>query len=98
MINLIPQGAGPGNATFSDYMVHVKLVDANGEIKEFRAGDPEMAAIRACLGMCGIIVEVTLRVSQSNRTINSNTSTGNGNLFKILTCFQYFSHVLWSTP
>ncbi len=59
---LISQGASSSHGTFSDYMVHVKLVDGNGEVRDFSASSPEMAAIRACLGMCGIIVEVTLKV------------------------------------
>ncbi len=52
-------------------MVHVKLVDGDGEIREFNDGDPEMAAIRACLGMCGIIVEVTLKVKREGQKFHT---------------------------
>ena len=40
----------------------VKLVDGKGRVRSFHTDDPELAAIRACVGLCGVIYQITLRV------------------------------------
>ncbi len=49
-------------------MVAVKLVDGKGRIRKFGAQDPEMSTIRACLGLCGVIYEITFQVRKLKYT------------------------------
>lgn len=56
------QGPGIQFGHISSYVVAVKLVDGDGEIQMCGPHDPEMSAIRACLGLCGIIYEITFQV------------------------------------
>ena len=56
------QGPGPSQGTLSEAVVEVKLVDGLGRLRTITQGDPELAAIRACLGMCGVLVEISLQV------------------------------------
>ena len=52
----------------SSYLVGAKLVDGQGRLKEFTASDPEIAALRLHLGLCGLVYEMTLRVSSIRRS------------------------------
>ena len=50
--------------SISDEVVAVRLVDAMGNLRSYNSSeDPEsMAMLRCCVGMCGIIYEVTFKV------------------------------------
>ena len=50
----------------NEYVVGVKLVDGDGETREYNQEDnpDEMSMIRACIGLCGIIYEITFKVQK----------------------------------
>ncbi len=68
----------------SSLVVGVKLIDGKGKKRSFGADDQEMAAVRACLGLCGIIYEISFQVRSMSQCVEKETlmlSMQNGNGF-----------------
>ncbi|TFJ80352.1 hypothetical protein NSK_008318 [Nannochloropsis salina CCMP1776] len=62
-------GSGFVGESTPDSIVEVTLIDAEGEIKHYPEGDPRVKVLAACLGMCGIILEVTVRFDPSTDAV-----------------------------
>ena len=78
------QGTGKDNPIPSDWIKSLKLVDGNGEIRTYPEDIPAklpegisqedvMNALRASLGVFGIVVEFTLKVEESFSVQVNNT-------------------------
>ncbi|CAH1779396.1 unnamed protein product [Owenia fusiformis] len=57
-------GEGIKETTLSEYLVGVKLVDSNGQLRSYNIHEhsKQMQALQCCLGMCGIFYDVTVKV------------------------------------
>ncbi|EKU23116.1 fad-linked oxidoreductase [Nannochloropsis gaditana CCMP526] len=44
-----------------DYIIAMTIINANGEIKFYDSSHPDLRVMAACLGMCGIVLDVTVR-------------------------------------
>jgi FAD/FMN-containing dehydrogenase len=56
-------GSGYVGASLTDSVIGMTIVDASGEIKHYGEGHPDLSVMTSCLGMCGIVLDVTVRVS-----------------------------------
>ncbi len=65
-IYTIEQGPSANHESMSDFVLAVKLVDGKGRVRNFDQHDPELAAVRACLGLCGVLFEITFAVGIQN--------------------------------
>lgn len=71
---ILSQGSSADYGDISSLVLEISLVDGKGEKRTFKSGDPELAAIRACLGMCGVIYEVTLQARiRQDRSLHNFT-------------------------
>lgn len=60
-------GSGDGNGVLSTAVRGVEFVDAAGEVRSVRVGDPEFAAIAVGLGAYGVAVRISLAIEPSYR-------------------------------
>lgn len=60
-------GSGHGNGGLATVVRALEYVDASGEVRQTRLGDPDFAALAVGLGAFGIVVRVTLAVETSYR-------------------------------
>lgn len=44
-----------------DYIIAMTIINANGEIKYYDRSHPDLRVMAACLGMCGIVLDVTVK-------------------------------------
>ena len=60
-----PQNGFLSAGSMSDYIVGMRVVSANGTLLTYTQEDhpDKMAALRLCLGMCGVIYDVTFKVA-----------------------------------
>ena len=58
-------GSGVGNQVLSAAVVGLQYVDAAGDIREARRGDPDFAGMPVGLGAFGIVTRVTLDIEPS---------------------------------
>lgn len=49
-----------------DYIIAMTIVNANGEIKYYDRSHPDLRVMAACLGMCGIVLDVTVKVGEQS--------------------------------
>ncbi len=58
-----PTAQGSGNVgTCADFITRMTIVDSWGTIRNVDASDPDFKIFTACLGMCGIVLDVTVKV------------------------------------
>lgn len=57
-------GTGKEGKILSDYMVKCRMVLADGSVREIRAGEELMDAVRVSLGMLGVFSEITLQCEE----------------------------------
>ena len=55
-------GSGYVGESLTDAVIGMTVVDASGEVRHFDEGHPDLKVMVSCLGMCGIVLDVTVRV------------------------------------
>jgi hypothetical protein len=46
-----------------DYIIRATVVDAEGNLRTFDQSHPDFKVVVSCLGMCGVVLDVTVKVS-----------------------------------
>jgi len=55
-------GGSRGTGTLADAVEAIAVVGADGELRRWRAGEPDFGGVVVALGLLGVVAEVTLRV------------------------------------
>ena len=55
-------GSGYVGGTLTDSVIAMTIVDASGQIRKYEQGHPDFKVMVTCLGMCGIVLDVTVKV------------------------------------
>ncbi|CAH1781335.1 unnamed protein product [Owenia fusiformis] len=57
-------GSGINNPVLSEYAVAMRIVDSEGKLRSYNMIEhpEEMGALQCCLGMCGVIYDITVKV------------------------------------
>ena len=66
------QGVGWDVRTVSDYITQMRIIDSNGDLREYKIEDDKdmLNAIQCNLGLWGIVVDFTLKVCKTKYTLN----------------------------
>ena len=67
----ILQGAGIAEGSVSDYVMAMRVVDGRGQLKSYNVMQHPnvMRALQCCVGMCGVIYDVTLQVTKYTSSV-----------------------------
>lgn len=67
------QGSGFTPPT-PDYIIAMTVIDSNGEIKFYDQSHPDLKVMAACLGMCGVVLDVTVKFNPDTSAVKVTQS------------------------